>query len=283
LEYNAHRDFNVRVGQYFVQFDRLRTVREFALQMADRPRPVGELTLDRDVGLTLFSDRFLGDKSPFAWRIGAFGGGGTNLTLGKKPGALVVGRLELRPLGPIDDDKEGDLERRQVPGLAIGVAVAENINTNRARSTTGATYVGGTTNYLHAAADLVFKWHGWALAGEYLFRKASTDTIDSTDAAGDPLTEYTRSGHGWIAQTSYVFDPPIEVVARISRMYAFEGTDPKYVTETEQFGQEVGGGLNYYFNDHRLKLQADWIARMPYNFDMSGADHVVHAQVDATF
>ncbi|HXS17099.1 MAG TPA: hypothetical protein VN764_07920, partial [Polyangiaceae bacterium] len=91
LDYNAHRDINVKAGQYFVPFDRLRTVREFALQMADRPRPVAEFTLDRDVGVTLYSEKFLGDKSPLAWRIGAFGGGGTNLSLGKEPGGLFVG------------------------------------------------------------------------------------------------------------------------------------------------------------------------------------------------
>jgi len=91
LDYRVHRDFAVRVGQFFVPFDRLRTVREFALQMADRPLPVGELTLDRDVGVAFYSEQFLG--TPLAWRVGVFGGGGTNLSVGKEPGALVMGRL----------------------------------------------------------------------------------------------------------------------------------------------------------------------------------------------
>ncbi|HXS15591.1 MAG TPA: hypothetical protein VN764_00295, partial [Polyangiaceae bacterium] len=178
---------------------------------------------------------------------------------------------------------EGDLERRAKPGLAIGGAFAANFNTNRLRSTTGATFTGGTTDYLHAAADLVFKWHGWALQGEYLWKQASEDSIVSTDPDGEPLTEYTRSGQGWVVQTSYVFDPPIELVARLTRMYAFKGTDPKFVTEVENFGQEIGAGVNYYINEHRMKLQADWIARTPYNFDFSGADHLLHAQLDVTF
>jgi hypothetical protein len=167
--------------------------------------------------------------------------------------------------------------------LAVGGAVAYNLNTNRLRSTTGATFVGGTTDYLHAAADLVFKWRGWALQAEYLWKQASSDTIESTDADGEAVIEYTRSGQGWVVQTSYVFDPPIELVGRISRMYAFSGTDPKLVTEVENFGQELGAGLNYYFNEHRMKLQGDWIARMPYDFDFSVADHVLHAQFDVTF
>ena len=283
LDWKLHRDFAVRAGQYFVPFDRLRTVREFGLQMADRPRPVGELTLDRDVGVSFYSERFLGDRSPFAWRLGAFGGGGTNLVDAKKPGVLLVGRLELRPLGAIDDDLEGDLERRSKPGLAIGTSVAGNWNTNRVRSTTGPRYVGGTTDYQHAAADLVFKWLGVALQAEYLWRQASNDRIISINPDGTTLTEYTRSGTGWVLQASYIFDPPIEIVGRLSRLSAFSGTDPRFVTEAATAGQETAAGLNYYFNGHRMKLQADWIARTPTNFDFSRADHLVHLQLDATF
>ncbi|MCG3172355.1 MAG: hypothetical protein GMKNLPBB_00505 [Myxococcota bacterium] len=283
VDWKAHRDFNIRAGQFFVPFDRLRTVREFALQLADRPRPVAELTLDRDVGVTVYSERFLGDRSPLAWRFSFFGGGGTNLSELNKTGGLLVGRLELRPLGPIDDDSEGDLERREVPGLAIGAAFAQNWNTNRLRSTTGSTFKGGVTDYSHAAGDLVFKWRGFALQSEYLWKKASRDEIASVSSTGAKVVEHTRSAHGWIAQTSYTFDPPFEVVARLTRMYALGDTDPKFASELDSKGQEAAAGLNYYFNGHRFKIQADWIARMPPNFAFDKADHAVHLQLDATF
>ena len=29
----------------------------------------------------------------------------------------------------------------------------------------------------------------------------------------------------------------------------------------------MGAGINYYFNGHKMKLQADWIALMPGDFD----------------
>ncbi len=282
LDYRAHRDFSLRAGQFFVPFDRLRTVRESGLQMTDRPRPVAELTLDRDVGLMMYSDHFLGDESPVAYRVGIFGGGGTNLSLGREPGALLVARVEYRPLGSIDDDKEGDLERRANPGLALGAAFAANINTNRARSTTGTTFTGGTTDYLQTALDLVFKWRGFALQAEYVYRTATNDQILSVDADGNPVTEYTRSGQGWILQGSYVFDPPFELVGRVSRMYALTGTAPAFITEVDTRGLEIGAGANYYFNDHKLKLQADWIARMPPGAEFNRADHVVHLQLDIT-
>lgn len=283
LDYALHRDVKIRAGQFFVPFDRLRTVREFALQMVDRPRPVAELTLDRDVGVVLSSDHFLGDRSPVAWRLGVFGGGGTNLSVGKPAGALIVGRLELRPLGDLDDDSEGDLERRKKPGLALGGGFAANLNTNRLKSTTGTTFLGGTTTYLHAAGDLTLKWRGFALQGEYLWKKATEDTIATVDADGAPTTSFTRSGQGWVVQASYLFPKPVEVVGRFTQIYAIGDTDPKLVADLEARGNEVGAGLNVYLNGHRMKLQAGWTALLPRDFDFDRAEHSVVAQVDATF
>ncbi|MEO5726002.1 MAG: porin, partial [Byssovorax sp.] len=40
VEYTGWRDLNVRVGQFFVPFDRARTIREFALHLVDRPQVV---------------------------------------------------------------------------------------------------------------------------------------------------------------------------------------------------------------------------------------------------
>lgn len=149
--------------------------------------------------------------------------------------------------------------------------------------TTGSTYAGGTVDYRHVAADVVFKWRGIAVQAEYVARTASADVISSTKADGTPLTEYTRSGRAWILQCSYTFPRPFEYVGRFSRLYADRGTDPTLVKELEARPYETGLGINYYFNDHRLKLQADWIARINDDFDYSKANHVVHVQVDATF
>jgi hypothetical protein len=280
IDYKTHRDLSIKVGQFFVPFDRLRTVREFALQLADRPRPVTELTLDRDVGVSLYSDKFLGDQSPIAWRASVFGGGGLNQINPKQAGGLFVARVELRPLGEIDDDSEGDLQRRARPAVALGVGVATNRNSIRLRSTTGTTFTGGTTDYVHFAADAVFKWRGAAVQLEYLKKTSSESRFAS---ASDPaVLEYTRAGSGFVAQASYVFDPPVEIVGRYSHLWAPGGTDPKWITEVRNLGRELAAGVNYYIAGHQFKVQADWIVRMPRDsFDAS--DHVVHAQLDATF
>lgn len=282
LDYRAHRDLQVRVGQFFVPFDRLRTVREYALQLAERPRPVSELTLDRDVGVMVYSNAFLADDSPFAYRVGAFGGGGNNQSTPKAAGGLLVARLEYRPLGAIDDDEEGDLKRRENPALALGVAAARNWNSNRLRSTTGSTFVGGTVDQSHATADLVFKWRGFAAQGEYLWKESSSDLIVSKNADGSTKREPTRSAYGWVAQGSYVFETPYEVVARASRMRAISSTDPAFIAELHARGQEFAIGVNRYLNGHRFKIQATWIARTPRDIDFGKAEHTGVVLVDAT-
>jgi hypothetical protein len=282
MEWRAHRDFSMRAGQYFVPFDRLRTVREWGLQTAERPRPVQEFTLDRDVGVTFFSEKFLGDHSPVAWYLSAFGGRGANQVNPSEVGALLVGRLELRPLGPIDDDREGDLERHAKPVVAVGVGGAHNINTNRLRGTTGPTFVGGTTDDTQWAADVVFKWMGLAVQAQYL-RKDTSRLVMESDQDGEALVEYTREGQGWILQASYIFDPPFEVVGRLARLYAGDTLDPAFVREVNRRGNEVLAGVNYYFNGHSMKAQATWVARTGADLNLNAADHTAVVQLDATF
>lgn len=279
LDLKHNPNASLRVGQIFVPFDRARTIREFSLQLADRPRPVSELTLDRDVGAYLYSDALGG--SMVAYRLGVFAGGGGNAIAEKAPGGLAVARVELRPLGPVDDDSEGDLNRRETPGLALGVAAAYNLNTNRARSTTSTTYTLGTADYLHLAGDVVFKWRGVAVMGEAVLRDAQEESWTVTDDAGVAATEYARSGWGWLVQPSVMITPKVELAGRTSRLYAFEGTDPKYVTETETLGNELAAGVNYYLNKHRFKVQGGWTAR--FGEDFSQAQHTGQVLVDVMF
>ncbi len=281
LDYTKNPNLSVKVGQYFVPFDRARTIKESALQTLDRSRPVSELTLDRDVGITLYSDHLGGENSPFAYRLGAFGGAGTNLTTSSKLGRLFVGRLELRPLGKIDDDSDGDLERRKEPGLAIGVAAAYDLNTPRQKETTGTTFTGGTATYLNLAGDMVFKARGFSLLGEGLYRHADEDELHSTDADGNAVTEYTRSGWGFLVQPSLMVSDHAEVVARYSKLAAFDGTDPKLVSDVGAKGNEVVAGANWYANGHRLKVQADWTGLFDASF--AAPEHAVHVGVDVSF
>lgn len=289
IEYVGVRDLNVRVGQFFVPFDRARTIREFALQFVDRQQVVRELSLDRDVGVMLSSSDLFGLGSRLAYNVFVGSGDGRNRFADtknpngpQKPGVLLVGRLTVRPFGAFDDDQEGDLTRGAKPRLALGVAGAYNIASSRPGSTTGTTYTVGTYNYTHAAADLVFKWHGFAVLAEGLYRKANDDSHTGKNAAGASVTEWSRSAHGWFVQASQMLTGKLELAGRFEDLHAQDGTDPNLIKTTSgNGGRQAGGAFNIYLNGHAFKLQTDYIH--VFAKPSSQAAHVARLQIDASF
>jgi phosphate-selective porin OprO/OprP len=282
VEYVGVRDANVRVGQYFVPFDRARTIREFALQFTDRQQVVRELTLDRDVGVSVSSNDLFGTGwLGYAVFVGT--GEGRNQFGSKDPGPLVSARAIVRPFGQFDDDTEGDLSRSSKPRLALGVAGAYNHESHRVSSTLGAPFVGGSASYAHGAADLVFKWYGFSLLTEVVTRQGLIDVVEGEDAEGKPVTTATRSGTGYFAQAGLLVTDNVELVARFEDLYAHEGTDAKLIELVDESGRQAGGGVNVYLNGHAFKLQLDAFQTFGSDFDLLAGKNTVRAQLDASF
>jgi hypothetical protein len=277
------RDFNLRVGQYFVQFDRARTVREFALQLADRPVLIPELTLDRDAGITAYSNDLFGLGGKLAYALGVFGGDGRNRVAVSRPGLLYVLRLAFLPFGAFEDTVEGDTERKPNPRLAIGIAGAYNQHTDRPRSTTGTRYVikEGGFNYIHGAADLHFKWAGFSLLSEIVIRKAHRDNRVGQNEAKEEVTEWAREAWGYLVQSGYMLTDHVEVAGRWGQFKALGKTDPKLEQLIAQAGHELTFGVNYYVNHHFFKIQAD--AGIRWGKWSDPRDHVARLQIDAMF
>ena len=281
VEYTKWRDLNLRVGQYFVPFDRARTVRESGLQFVDRQIAVRELTLDRDVGLTASSQDLFGLNQWLAYWVFVGGGDGRNRVGGSVPAPILVARIAVRPFGAFDDDAEGDLQRDEKPRLSVGVGGAWNVKTNRAQSTFGTTYTLGTFDYFHGAADVVFKWHGFSLLAEAVVRKATNDLLEGTNASGATVREYSRSGWGYFVQAGLMVSKYVELTARWDQLYAFTGTDPSLTSLAATQGRQLGGGVNVYLNGHALKLQADYFSI--WGPGSTAGRHVARAVLDASF
>ncbi|MDB4977283.1 MAG: Phosphate-selective porin and superfamily [Myxococcaceae bacterium] len=288
VEYSGMRDLNVRVGQYFVPLDRARTIREFALQFVDRQGVVRELSLDRDVGIMFSSQDLFGLQGRLAYNVFVGGGDGRNRLPDAKnkygpqtPGMLSVARVIVRPFGQFDDDQEGDLTRAKNPRLAIGAAGAYNLSSDRDKSTFGNTYTLGTFNYVHAAADLVFKWRGLSVLSEFLYRKANkADHTGLVD--GKMLTERSRSGYGYFAQVGQMLTRLLELTVRAETLKGTDGASGKALRDVARVsGRQVGGGLNLYLNGHAFKLQTDYFYMFGEHF-RTGA-HVARLQLDASF
>lgn len=308
------RDLSVRIGQFFVPFDRARTIREFALQSVDRAEVIRELTLDRDVGVTFYSNDLFGLGGILGYQLGIFGGDGRNRFGARDPGFLYVARAMVRPMGTFDDDQEGDLLHTAEPRLLVGAGFAFNHQTDRRRSTTGDPYDtyasalnvsldGGaaqplpsvTFDQVHAEADLVLKWRGLYVLGEVLYRQATTPshTIAFDRETGTPPmtttvtgTVYARDAWGWLAQASYATSTlldlfQLEVWGRYEQTVTIGATDPDLIATVNARGHGVAGGLNFYFHGHMLKAQLDW--SHSFGDDFGRGPHVVRLQLDVSF
>jgi len=279
------RELNVRVGQFFVPFDRARTVRESALMTTDRSEVVRELTLDRDIGVVVSSTDLFGLGGILGYYVGFFGGDGRNRVAPAIPGFLYTARVFVRPMGAFDDDQESDLSRSPDPRLMIGGAFAYNTNTDRPRSTTGTRalpfFIRARPDYVHLEADAVFKWRGFSFLGEIVWRDADRDVYTFIDAEGLPQTEFTRSGWGYLLQAGMLVWEGLEFWARWEHLIADPGTAPDLVRRAEELGHGLSAGANYYINGHALKVQADWTHYFGDRFDLG--QHFVRVQLDASF
>lgn len=249
VTWSSRRDLNVRVGQMKVPFSRQRVVSSSALQMVDRSIVVSELNLDRDVGVQIFSKDLLG-IGKLGYAVGLFGGDGRN-RLGRAAGLLYTARLEAWPLGPFDDYVEADVQRLNRVRLALGVNAGYNQNTNRPRSTIGLPFADGDVDYRHAAADLAFKWRGWSLTSELMYREAAGPAAVSPAGTALPAS---RSGWGAYVQGGLMVGARWEVTGRISHLAPDRRTDPTFTR-----AREMGAGVSYYLHGHDLKVQGDYV------------------------
>lgn len=246
LTWSGLRDLNLRVGQQKVPFGRQRVISSGNQQMVDRSIVVGELNLDRDVGVIARSDDLFGLGGRLSYALGVMGGDGRN-RLGTNVGLLYVARLQVSPFGKFDDLIAGDLDRGEKPRLAFGVAAARNVATVRQRSTISNTFRNGSLTYDHLAADLIFKWHGLSVEAEALLRHAETPNL-----VGATSTEWARAGWGYFIQAGYSPMQAFELSARWGQLRPFTGTDPSF-----RHQRELGVGAGWYPKKHDLKLQGD--------------------------
>lgn len=263
------RDLGVRFGQMKIPFSRQFMISSSALEMVDRSIAVAELTLERDVGVYLFSDDLLGQKGRLKYAAGVFSGQGRNRAPGRDA-VLYFGRLQVNPFGNFDDLSDGDFLRTGSPRLALAITAAQNVNARRAQSTFGAIFDEARFTYTHYAADLHFKIAGLAILSEIVYRKADRPFVD--DAMGRRI--WSRSAWGYYAQVGYLFAFPIDLTFRWSEVRPLGETDP-----TLRVQRELGGGVGFYVWEHSLKLQTDYFYVSSENFAVGSHQWRLQAQL----
>lgn len=281
LEYARFRDAQVRVGQFFVPFERARTLKESSFILADRTQEVNELQLDRDVGAMVASTDVGGLGGRVGYNVFLGTGDGRNRLAPVRPGLLVVGRFTLRPFGAFDDDSVADLDRSLRPRIAVAVAAAFNHAAQRQRGTLGRDYALGGFDYLHANADAVLKFAGFYFLGQVTLRKALVDRrVGNVD--GKDVTEWSRSAVGMTLEGNYTVTQRLVVAVRYDRLMALGPTDPQLEKRAREAGHEFGTGFAVLLNGHNLKIHCDYQLQAPEEFSGPLA-HIARTQFEATF
>jgi hypothetical protein len=258
IEYNFFQGFSVLAGQTKLPGNRERIISSANMQFVDRSRLNSKFTLDRDMGIMLKHKASLGEKMKIKSVYSLAQGAGRNVTAGNIGGGFShTFKVEVLPFGNFTskgDYTGGDLNREQTPKLAI--ATAYNINTNavRERGQKGSFIIDGNGNYLGKTlntlyADLMFKYKGFSLMGEFAQRvtdDGSPDVLDNNNTIVG--TYYTGSAlniqAGYLLNSNYEFSGRYTIVT------------PEVATGNSS-ETEYGIALSKYVVGHKLKVQTD--------------------------
>ncbi|PRQ05871.1 Phosphate-selective porin O and P [Enhygromyxa salina] len=264
LEFDHLRDLTLRVGQYKLPYSQQRVISSGKLQLVDRSIVGSEFDFDRDIGLDLRSEDFLG-LDRLRYYLGAYLGGGRDnfaaepITRGG--GLVYIARVEVMPFGSFKDYREGDFVRIKQPRLSLGAAYSFMDDAIFMRGTKGSVPTdGGTTNYHNATASMVLHIVGLSISSEFFWRRGVRRPGDAEieDELGDLVPapiEAPRDGLGWYVQSGFMIPhAPVELAARYSEVRAI-GDD----TQTSMSDRHaLGGGPSWYIGGHAFKLQADY-------------------------
>jgi hypothetical protein len=263
------RDLSLRIGQFFVPFNRNRWISIMRQMMLERPIATNELNLDRDIGVMAFSNDLFGAGGRLSYSLGVFSGAGRN-RLEADYGLLYVARLGVNPLGRFDDhDSEWDLERSGAR-LALGLAGAINHHASTyATAALGSMPDARRYDRVHVAGDVLFKWRGLSLQLEGLARFSPDDVTAQASA--------TRPGWGYTAHAGFVTPVKLAVGARWSQLFALPAA---MGTTAFRDGYELGGIIAYHGIDGALMVALDYTLR---DESPSYPRHELRTQVTVVF
>lgn len=219
--------FVLKAGQFKVPFGRQELTSSGNQQFVDRSLVSTEFARGRDIGLQI-SGLLLGGK--LDWRVGAFNGAGRNVTSNDNAKLQYDARLTWQPWGEVRYS-ESDLTFSNEPLLAVAAQYERNDRRGGALS----------NNFWQETwgGDVVFTWHGLFAFAEYFQREQVWPRSFSEKATGLAL----QGGY-------FIIPSRLECALRYAVLYPTDlaRSDGRY---------EKGIAVNYFFNHHAHKLQAD--------------------------
>jgi len=247
--YTINKNLQLSFGQSKLPGNRQRVVSSGMLQFVDRSIVNSTFNIDRDFGFRAFYENKL-IEMVYRVQLSISSGEGRN-SLNSDNGLAYTGRFEFLPFGNFTNNGdyfEGDLAREKTPKLSLASSFSHNEKARRTGGQTGR-FIATPTNINTFIADMMFKYNGFAVLGEYVQRN-STKIFFTEQVSGLPT--YIFNGNGINFQTSYLFKNNYEIATRyavIQPTQQLEGIDNGF--------NEITLGLTKYFKDHRIKFQSN--------------------------
>jgi len=213
--YKFNKYFYIGLGQGKLPGNRQRVTSSGAQQFADRSIVNATFNIDRDFGVFAYYNKKIGET--FVWELkGAVSTGEGRNILKTDNGLAYTGRVELLPLGKFTnkgDYFEGDLERETKPKLSVAATYSYNHKAMRNAGQRG-TYLFEQRDIESIFADMMFKYNGWCLTGEYAERNVNNPITMNEN--NDII--FIQTGRGYNAQLSYMFLNDCEIAGRYSHI-----------------------------------------------------------------
>jgi phosphate-selective porin OprO/OprP len=237
------KTIRVRFGQFKAPYGRQQITSSGAQQFVDRASTDDRYNPGRETGLALWGT--LG-ANKLDWRVMVSNGNGRSQTANDNDKYLWSARVMWQPNGATRMNQwasgalftEGDLDSTDKPFFAIA---ANALNNNRFNATTN------TDNKdIQYSADYIFKYKGFGSVAEYHHRRST------------PETGAKFKDKGFLIQASYAIKTSKLGPAAFWELAGrYVKIDPSSI-KSDDDREEIGVALNYYYNRHNLKVQADW-------------------------
>ncbi|MSQ82865.1 MAG: hypothetical protein EXR77_08105 [Myxococcales bacterium] len=244
--YTGRKGLFMQAGRFKLPYRRQRLYHVSVLQLTDLSIATNELHLGRDVGVTGGSDDVFGSGGHLALQ---------GFVIVNQAAALGV-RAQVRPFGSFDETTEADVSRSTRPGLVIGGSAVLHLDATHSKGTHGEPFTGKGMTYEHLAADVLFKYAGFSLAGEWLWRQAQNDSEVVT--LGDTLVRnFSRSAWDAHVQAVQMIGASWQAAARYAELHRIGDTDPTLLSQ-----RELAAGASLFFAGHNLKVQGEvsWLS-----------------------
>lgn len=241
LKYSPVKQFAIQFGQGKLPGEREEMTSDNNLEFVDRSTTNSLFKMERDFGFQFLGK--VGNKVIFKPSASISTGEGRNFVSASWQHFDYLFRAELEPLGAFTNNQDFsyvDIEREQKPKLAIAAAYDFNNDAATSRGGLGGDAISDSfrRNLQTIYADMVFKYKGFALSGEYADRFAKDNT------------KYQTGQSFWVA-AGYNCTKNYEAAFRFTRTFPGKRGN---IGESNEYTL----GLSKYIYKHAVQVQTDY-------------------------